>query len=141
MFFVFGHAGYASPTGELRNSNNGGLGLEAGAGIGLNKTFITATTGYTWLFVNKNGTTGGGLRYAPLRVGARRTVLLNRFFIKGDIGVAGMKYVDTDIKSTQLTTSFGVGIKTAGYEVLADLNSVTRFGSWWGVKLGFNFGL
>lgn len=141
LVFVFGHAGYASPVGKLRNNNRAGASVELGAGLGLGNTFLTATTGYTWLFVNRDGTTSGGLRYTPYTLGLRRTILLNKIFFKVDAGLATMKYVDTENRSSHLTTSVGAGIKLLRWELLADYNSVGNYGSWIGFKGGFNIGL
>jgi hypothetical protein len=142
LVFLFGHAGYASSVGKLRDANNSGLGLEGGVGVGLGKTFIVGTVGTTWLAVNKRGTTSqGGLKYTPFTVGARRYVLLKNLFVKGDIGLATMKIIDTDNKSSHLTTSFGGGLKFSGFEALVDYNSVTSYGSWIGLKLGITLGL
>jgi hypothetical protein len=142
LFFLFGHAEYASPVGKLRESNNSGFGLEAGAGIGMKKTFITGTTGMTWLVVNRRGTVSqGGLRYTPLKLGIRRYMLLKNLFIKGEAGFATMKVIDTDNKTTKLTSSFGAGVKLTRLEFLVDYNTVAGYGSWVGLKVGFAFGL
>jgi hypothetical protein len=142
LFVVFGHAEYASPVGKLRESNNSGFGLEVGAGIGMKKTFITGTTGMTWLVVNRRGTISqGGLRYTPVKLGIRRYILLKNLFIKGEAGLATMKIIDTDNKATKFTSSFGTGIKFTRFEAVVDYNTVGSYGSWFGLKVGFAFGL
>jgi hypothetical protein len=144
LFFVFGHAEYASAVGKLRDANNSGLGLEIGAGLGTNKTFFTATIGTTWFAVNRHEgstNTNGGLKYTPYKIGIRRYVLLKNLFIKADVGMATMKYIDKEGKSTKLTTSIGAGVKLTRFELLADYNSVGSYGSWIGLKVGFAFGL
>lgn len=142
LFFAFGHAEYASPVGQLREKNNGGLGLEAGLGIGLNKTFIVGTIGTTWFFVNRRlNSSDGGVKYTPYKLGVRRYVLLKNLFVKADLGLAAMKIIDTDNKETKLTSSFGAGFKFTTMEVLVDYNSVASYGSWFGIKAGLNLGL
>jgi hypothetical protein len=144
LFFVFGHAEYASSVGKLRPANNSGLGLEIGAGVGMNKTFFTATIGTTWFAVNRHPgstNTNGGLKYTPYKIGIRRYVLLKNMFVKADAGMATMKYIDKEGKTTKLTTSFGAGVKLTRLEFLVDYNSVAGYGSWVGLKVGFAFGL
>jgi hypothetical protein len=142
LVFLFGHAGYASPTGDLKEANHWGLGVEAGAGVGLRKTFITGTVGFTWLAANKKGTTLGGVRYTPVLLGVRKYILTRNLFVKADAGVAGMKLIDTDVKSTKFTTSFGAGLKFTTFEALVDYTTVYRgYGSWFGLKVGMALGL
>ncbi|MCE3283564.1 MAG: hypothetical protein K0Q66_2301 [Chitinophagaceae bacterium] len=141
MVFAFGHVEYASPVGKLRDANNKGIGLEAGIGAGLSRTFFTGTVGITWLVVNRSGTTQGGLRYTPYKVGVRRYVLFKNLFLKGELGAATMKYIDTEQKSSHLTTSIGAGLKFTRFEALVDYNTVFGdYGSWFGLKLGVALG-
>lgn len=143
LFFVFGHAEYASPVGNLRNANNAGLGVEVGGGIGMSKTFVTGTIGTTWLAANKRlgNTSQGGLKYTPYKLGVRHYLLLKNLFVKGEAGLATMKYIDTDNKTSKLTTSFGAGLKFTTFEALIDYNSVANYGSWVGIKFGLAIGL
>jgi hypothetical protein len=142
LVFAFGHAEYASSVGKLRESNNSGGGIEGGVGVGLNKTFIVGTVGTTWFAVNRRGTISqGGLKYTPFKLGVRRYVLLKNLFVKADAGLATIKIIDTDNKSSHLTSSFGAGLKFTGFEALVDYNSVASYGSWIGLKVGFTFGL
>jgi hypothetical protein len=142
LAFLFGHGEYASPVGKLREANNSGAGVEAGVGVGIGKTFVVGTVGTTWFAVNKRGTVSqGGLKYTPFKLGVRRYVLLKNLFVKADAGLATIKIIDTDNKSSHLTTSFGAGIKFTGFEALVDYNSVASYGSWVGLKFGFTLGL
>jgi hypothetical protein len=143
LVFVFAHAEYASPVGKLRNANNAGLGVEAGVGVGTGKTFLTGTVGTTWLATNKRAgsTTQGGLKYTPYKLGLRRYVFLKNVFVKADAGLATVKIIDTDIKSSNFTTSFGAGVKFTAFEAVVDYNSVGSYGSWFGLKVGLAIGL
>lgn len=144
LVFVFGHAGYASSVGKLRDANISGAIVEAGAGVGMGKTFVTGTTGFTWFASNRRpgSTSKGGLRYTPVTLGLRRYLLLKNLFVKGDAGFASMKLIDTDIKSTQLTTSIGAGLKFTTFEAIVDYNTAYGgYGSWFGLKIGFALGL
>jgi hypothetical protein len=142
LVFLFGHAEYASAVGKLRDANNSGLGIEGGVGVGMSKTFVVGTIGTTWFAANKrSGLSNGGIKYTPIKLGLRRYILLKNLFVKGDIGLATMKYIDTDNKSSNLTTSFGAGIKFTTFEAVVDYNSVTTYGSWIGLKVGIALGI
>jgi hypothetical protein len=52
-----------------------------------------------------------------------------------------MKIIDTDNKTSKLTTSFGAGVKFTAIEAVVDYNTVGTYGSWIGLKFGFAIGL
>lgn len=142
LFFLFGHAEYASATGKLTDTHNKGLGIEAGLGIGANKTFFTGTLGYTWMQGQDNaaGDAIGNLRYAPVKFGVRRYVFRKNIFIKGDAGVANMKPEHSD-GTSQFTAVVGAGVKFTGFEAMLDYTTVSKWGSWISLKAGFTIGL
>lgn len=144
LFFLFAHGEYASAVGDLKNGYDKGLGVEAGLGVGMNKTFFTATTGYTWLQTADNSATAsnGNLRYNPVKIGIRRYVFRKNIFLKADAGLANMKYDNHASGSSHFTAGAGAGVKFMGLEVLADYTTVTGgYGSWLSLKAGFTFGL
>lgn len=142
LFFVFGHAEYASTVGKLSDTHSEGIGFEAGAGLGVKKTFFTATTGYTWLS-QANGTllSSGRIRYMPIKFGIRRFVFLKNLFVKGNVGMASLKYKDVDKTNSQFTYDLGAGLKFSRLEIVGDFTHTEKLGSWIGLKAGFNFGL
>lgn len=144
LFFAFAHGEYATALGDLKNANDKGLGVEAGVGIGMNKTFFIGTLGYTWLRTADNSATAsyGSLRYNPVKVGIRRYVFRRNLFLKADAGLANMKYAKLSSGSSHFTAGAGAGVKFTGLEVLAEYTTVTGgFGSWVSLKAGFTIGL
>lgn len=142
LVFLFGHAEYISPMGELKDSHKGGVGVEGGVGLGKSKTFFTLTTGYSWIKKQNNtaGEATGDLVHSSLKLGIRRYIVLKNVFIKGDVGYASIKPIEMDV-TRHFTAVVGAGVKFAGFEVLADYTTVTAWGSWIGVKAGFAIGL
>jgi hypothetical protein len=141
LFFVFGHAEYASAQGKLKDANDPGIGGEVGVGIGMSKTFFIGTIGSTW-FKAVNNNPLGSLRYSPVKVGIRRYIFRKNLFIKADAGLANIKYSKADEGDSKLTYGAGVGLKFTGFEVIADYTGVSGdYGSWLSVKAGFTIGL
>ena len=140
LFFVFGHAEYASATGDLKNVNDNGLGVEAGVGIGMSKTFFIGTIGSTWIKAT-NANPLGSLRYTPVKVGIRRYIFRKNLFLKADAGLANMKYSKANDGDSKFTYTAGAGFKFTGFEVIGDYTHVGDYGSWLSVKAGFTIGL
>lgn len=141
LFFVFGHAEYASAQGDLKDANDQGIGGEVGVGIGMSKTFFTGTLGSTW-FKAVNNNPLGSLRYTPVKVGIRRYIFRKNLFIKADAGLANMKYSKVGEGDSKFTYTAGAGFKFTGFEVIADYTGVNGgYGSWLSVKAGFTIGL
>ena len=141
LVFLFGHAEYATPTGDLKHKVDQGFGAEAGVGVGLSKTFFIATVGSTWLMASDAGTLGT-LRYTPVKVGIRRYVFRRNIFIKADGGMASMKYAEAEEGSSHFTASFGAGLKFTALEVIGDYTTVSGgFGAWLSIKAGFTIGI
>jgi len=141
LFFLFGHAEYASAQGKLKDANDQGIGGEVGVGIGMTKTFFIGTIGSTW-FKAVNNNPLGTLRYSPVKVGIRRYIFRKNLFIKADAGLANMKYSKASEGDSRLTYGAGVGVKFTGLEVIGDYTGVSGgYGSWLSVKAGFTIGL
>ncbi len=144
LFLLFGHIEYASVTGDLKHTNDNGLGIEAGVAIGANKTFLTGTVGYTWLRSaagNPSPGTTGTLRYTPVKIGIRRYIFRKNLFLKADAGIANMKYEKASDGSSHLTAGLGAGLKFSGFEVVGDITTTGSHGSWMSIKAGFTIGL
>ncbi len=144
LFFLFGHAEYASVTGDLKKFNDNGLGVEAGVGIGMNKTFFVGTIGSTWLRAVDDRPdlfTFSTLRYTPVKVGIRRYIFRKNLFLKADAGLANMKYSKASDGDSKFTYTAGAGFKFTGFEVIGDYTHVGDYGSWLSVKAGFTIGL
>jgi hypothetical protein len=144
LLFIYGHALYATPVDKnFKNNYTSGLGVEGGAGIGWNKTFLVGTIGYSNFF-HESGNVGGDLHYVPFKAGLRQYIFLKQFYIHGDLGLG--KLNDKTGSASEFSGDIGAGIKFAGFEVQLDYDGFTRsdpsgYASWLGIKAGFNIGL
>ena len=144
LVLLFGHGIYAVP--EDKNSKNGyntGLGVEAGAGIGWNKTFIAGTIGYSHFFKD-SGNAAGDVSVVPFKVGLRQYVFSKLIYIHGDLGVD--KITNKISSGGHFSGDIGAGIKFSIFELQLDYDGYTRgdppgFASWVDFKAGFAFGL
>jgi hypothetical protein len=137
IFFGFVHGEYAKPTND---DFKYGLGIEAGAGVGLGKNFLVGTVGYTWL--NSKATGATNIRYSPYKLGLRRYVLRKNVFVKADAGLAGIKFPEAS-STTRFTADVGFGVKLTAMETTAEYTTVTGggVGGWFSLKAGFTLGL
>jgi hypothetical protein len=144
LVLLFGHGIYAAPEDKnLKNGYNTGLGAEAGAGIGRNKTFIVATIGYSHFF-KENSNPAGDVSVVPLKAGLRQYVFSKLIYIHGDLGVD--KITNKISSDSHFSGDIGAGIKFGIFELQLDYDGYTRddpagFSSWVGFKAGFAFGL
>jgi len=144
LVFIYAHALYAAPVDKnFKNNYTSGLGLEGGAAIGWNKTFLVGTIGYSNFF-HESENLGGDLHYVPFKAGLRQYIFLKDLYIHGDLGIG--KLNDKIGSDTQFSGDIGAGIKFAGLEVQLDYDGFTRsdpsgYASWIGIKAGFNIGL
>jgi hypothetical protein len=139
LVFIFGHAEYAQPLGDLKAGYKIGFGGEVGAGLGVNKTFVTATVGIT-SFNPVSGNTTGRLNVIPYKLGVRRYLVRKMLFAKADIGMATAKFSNAGSES-KFMGDLGIGVKLTGFEVTGEFNSLGGgYGSWLSLKAGFNIG-
>ena len=142
--FIFGHALYASPVDKnFKNNYSTGIGVEAGGGIGLNKTFIVGTVGFSNFF-HKDNNEAGDLTYIPLKVGLRQYILMKTIYLHGDVGLGKVK--SDAIDEGRFSGDIGAGVKFAHLEIQVDYDGFTRkdpsgYASWIGLKAGLEFGL
>src|SRR6266496_2980570 len=142
--FLFGHAVYAAPAEKnLKDGYNTGLGAEAGAGVGWNKTFLQATIGYSHFF-KQGDNSAGDISIVPFKAGLRQYVFSKMIYVHGDLGMD--KIADKITSEGRFSGDIGAGIKFAGFEVQLDYDGYTRsnpsgFASWIGFKAGFAIGL
>ena len=148
LFFLFAHGIYSVPVNnDMTNNYRFGAGGEIGAGVGMKKTFVTGTVGYS-VFSSKSTPTiniKNNLNYTPIRVGLRHYVFGKLVYVKGDVGLANVK-IQSGSGSSKFTSSLGAGVKFGGIEVETDYEGVkipntNTNGSWFGLKAGFYFGL
>ena len=146
LFFLFGHALYASPLEkDFKNAYKYGIGAEGGAGIGWKKTFIIGTIGYT-SFSNESSNTAGKVNLIPVKIGVRHYLLAKLLYIHGDLGIASVKNEIMSSAQTKFSGDIGAGVKFAGLEVQLDYDGFSRsepsgYNSWIALKAGFAIGL
>lgn len=146
LFFLYAHGVYANPVDKnFKDGYHAGLGVEAGAAIGWNKTFIVGTAGYT-SFSDKDNNATGNISYAPVKIGIRQYVFSKFIYVHGDLGIGKIK--NDVLDDTRLSGNIGAGVKLAGFEVQLDYDGFIRkspeasgYASWIGIKAGFNLGL
>lgn len=143
LFFVFLHGQYLTPTDkDFKNGYNFGAGAEGGAGVGLGKTFITGTVGYS-VFDAKEGS---NLTMVPMKLGLRHYFLpMNLIYIHADAGVAKLKVKGSDSFS-RFTGDVGAGVKLGPLEAGLAYEGFSKKdpdggASWLAVKVGWRIGL
>lgn len=143
-FFLFGHGVYNMPSDKnFKNNYNAGVGVEGGAAIGWNKTFIVGTIGYS-NFGNESGVAGGNISFVPYKIGLRQYIFSKLLYIHGDLGAATIS--NDDYKESRFSGDIGVGVKLGSFEAQLDYDGFTRsepsgYASWIGIKAGFAIGL
>ena len=147
LIFIFAHAQYANPLDSYFNRNYGyGIGFEAGAGIGFDRTFLMGTAGYSSFSANSTNPYGQ-LTYVPLKIGIRHYLLIGKIlFIQADAGVGHVQ--NDQINGSRFSGDVGLGVKLGPFVVIADYDGFTRsepessgYSSWLGIKAGIRFGL
>lgn len=146
LFFLFGHALYASPVEQsFKDGYKYGAGVEGGAGIGWKKTFITGTIGYT-SFSNESGNTAGKVNLIPVKIGVRHYLLEKLLYLHGDLGIMSVKNEMMSSAQSKFSGDVGAGIKLGLLEVQLDYDGFSRsnpsgYNSWFALKAGFAIGL
>lgn len=146
LFFLFGHALYASPVEkDFKDAYKYGIGAEGGAGIGWKKTFITGTIGYT-SFSAESVNAAGKVNSIPVKIGVRHYLLEKLLYVHGDLGIASVKNEIMSSAQTKFSGDIGTGVKLGGFEVQLDFDGFSRkdpsgYSSWIALKAGFAIGL
>lgn len=112
---AFGNVTYANPAGSFKDISNNGVGYELGAGLGLGKTLLMASSGN----VRYNMPNRGHLSVTPWKFGLRRYLLLG-LFVNTNIGIARLNYdYDNlpDEQSSHFLYELGAGYKLGFFEV------------------------
>ncbi len=143
---LIANANYATPSNDaFNNSNNAGIGVEAGAGLGYGSTMIMGTLGYQ-RFGASSTNLAGDLNITSVKAGIRQYIFLGRLFALGNIGTAIQSYSGTSTKGSNIIYEFGGGVRLFGFEL-----QLTK--SYWqqpipvaasnafNVKVGFSFKL
>jgi len=104
----------ASAKGSFKDEYNMGGGGEVFGGVGLGRTFIIGTAGFS-AFKARSGNNSGVLTYIPLKIGLKQYVFRKLIFINGDLGIATVK--NKNFKESRFTRGIGAGVKLLGLEV------------------------
>ena len=143
---IFADLNYATPaSAAFKDANNGGIGAEAGVGLGLGSTMLVGTLGYQ-TFGNILINTAGNLKVTSIKGGVRQYLFLGRLFLLGNLGTAIQSYSKSTIKGSNLVYEFGAGVRLFGLELQATQSSwkqplLADASNAYNVKLGFSFKL
>lgn len=117
---------YSNPKGNFSNEFSRGLGAEIRGGIGLGKTYLVASTGYSYFFgTNDND----NLPVRPFKIGLRRYILGKKIFINTDIGRATIKDKIKGTNEVHNLRGFGAGAHLFGLEAAINYEGWDNAGS------------
>ena len=117
---------YSSPKGNFSNEFSRGLGAEIRGGIGLGKTYLVASTGYSYFFGKNNN---DNLPVRPFKIGLRRYILGKKIFINTDIGRATIKDKIKGTNEVHNLRGFGAGAHLFGLEAAINYEGWDNAGS------------
>ena len=136
---------YSTPTGNaFKDGYKAGLGLEAGAGIGLGSTMLMGTLGYQ-SYANNPLNTYGNLRVTSFKAGIRQYIFLGHLFLLGNLGTAVQSYSKNSETGSNFLYEYGAGFRLFGLELQATQTHWQQplpiTSNAFNVKLGFSFKL
>jgi hypothetical protein len=140
------NANYANPSNSsFSDFNKGGLGVEAGAGIGYGSTMFMGTAGYQ-RFGASASNPAGSLNITTIKGGIRQYIFLGKLFLLGNIGTAIQSYSSSGVKGDNLIYEYGGGVRLLGLEVQLTQSHWQQpinvaASSAFNVKVGFSFKL
>ncbi len=143
-FQIMANLNYATPTNtDFKDFSNGGIGAEAGAGLGLGNTMIMGTLGYQ-SFGNTSANPAGTLKITTIKGGLRQYFLRSHLFVLGNIGSAIQSYSSSSITGNNVIYEFGAGARLFGIELQLTQSSWQQpqpipVSKAFNVKLGFSF--
>jgi hypothetical protein len=136
---------YATPTNSVfKDGYKNGLGVEAGAGLGLGSTMLMGTAGYQ-AFSNYALNTSGNLRVTSIKAGIRQYILLGHLFLLGNMGTAIQSYSNNGATASNFIYEYGAGFRFIGLELQLTQTQWQQplpvTSNAFNVKLGFSFKL
>lgn len=134
---------YSNPSGNFGNEYSRGFGAEIRGGIGLGKTYLVASTGYSYFFGKDDN---DNLPVRPFKIGLRRYILGKKIFINTDIGRATIKDKIKGTNEVHNLRGFGAGAHLLGLEAAINYEGWDNAGSngfsnSLQYKIGWNFKL
>ncbi len=106
---------YTAPKGNFARDFKGGPGAEITGGVGMGKTYLVATLGYSYL-IDRGSAETSNLTYKPVKIGVRQYILAKRVFVNADIGRATIKNKSKGTTESALTRGVGAGFRLFGLE-------------------------
>ncbi|MEI7628198.1 MAG: hypothetical protein WCJ80_08150 [Bacteroidota bacterium] len=136
---------YSIPTNTaFKDGYKNGLGVEAGAGIGLGSTMIMGTAGYE-AYSNYVLNTAGNLKVTSIKAGIRQYIFLGHLFLLGNMGTAIQSYSNNSATASNFIYEYGAGIRLIGLELQVTQTHWEQplpvSSNSFNVKLGFSFKL
>jgi hypothetical protein len=143
-FQIIANLNYATPTSSaFKDYSNGGIGAEAGAGLGFKNTMLMGTLGYQ-TFGNTSANPAGNLKITTIKAGLRQYFLRSHLFALGNIGSAIQNYSSSTVSGSNVIYEFGAGVRLFGIEVQLTQSSWQQpialpTSKAFNVKVGFSF--
>jgi hypothetical protein len=142
---IVGMGVYSTPTGNaFKDGFKSGLGVEAGAGIGLGSTMLMGTAGYQ-TYGSNTANTSGTLKVTSFKAGLRQYIFLGRLFLLGNLGTAIQSYASNSATGSKFIYEYGAGVRLFGLELQATQTHWDQplpiTSNAFNVKLGFSFKL
>jgi hypothetical protein len=136
---------YSTPTNSaFKDGYKNGLGVEAGAGLGLGSTMLMGTIGYE-AFNNAVLNTTGNLKVTSLKAGIRQYIFLGHLFLLGNMGTAIQSYSNNGATASNFIYEYGAGIRLVGLEFQLSQTHweqpLSIKSNSFNVKMGFSFKL
>ena len=144
-FQIVGMGVYSTPTGNaFKDGFKNGLGIEAGAGIGLGSTMLMGTIGYQ-SYGNNILNPSGNLKVTSFKAGLRQYLFLGHLFLLGNVGTAIQSYSSDPATGSKFVYEYGAGFRLLGIELQATQTHWDQPlpipSNAFNVKLGFSFKL
>jgi hypothetical protein len=141
IFGIGPYAELATPVGDMKETNKGGIGAGLAIDIRLSKIALIGSAGFLH-FGGRDADNEGHLvstpaiNAIPIRVGLKY-YMAHLFYLKLESGTAN--YLGGD--KTAVIFSPGIGIRLLGLDVQAKYESWIKNGSnnFWGLKAGYSF--
>ena len=136
---------FSKPVGNFSEEVRFGAGAEVYGGVGWEKTFLLATTGYR-LLADEWCMCYNLLEYVPVKVGVKHFVSAKTMFMQGDVGIASVK--SGGAVQASFAADLGIGMQLSKFQLGLFYETFRRRkyyeqnssnASSFNAKIGFNF--
>ncbi|MCY7420348.1 MAG: hypothetical protein LH478_01200 [Chitinophagaceae bacterium] len=125
-FILAGNFVYSNPKGSFANGYSTGVGAEIAGGIGLGKTYLLVSTGYSY-FLGKGD--NENMPVKPFKVGLRQYLFSKKLFVNADIGRATIKDKIKGTNEVHNLRGLGAGARLLGLEAAINYEGWDHAGS------------